>query len=340
VPRRRHRPRALLIVAGLAIVALVVSLVLGGSSHHHPQASTVPFAASGPWGVPLPADAPLDPRSPAIVTNLVSQVRHPYGTGLLNTDRYSSPIYTVPAGQARVNVAWTNCVHAGALSPAFATAASGVPIPAGATPSIGTDAEMVIWQPSADTEWEFWRASKTAGHWSACGAGRIRDVRRNPGIFSTGGVTGAALPLLGFLIRVADLRSGAIDHAVNIALPCVRVRAFSWPAQRSDGHCAVTDAPAEGERFRLPASLDLGRLGLSRGELMIARAMQRYGAIVTDDAGRPVIQAEDPRQYETGGKPDPYAGFFRGSQADWLQGFPWHDLQAVAWNYGEPAGAH
>jgi hypothetical protein len=338
VSRHPYRTRALLLVVGLGVVAVVAVLVLGGSSHHHRRGSTVPFAASGPWRAPLPADAPLAPQSPMIVANLVSQVQHPYGVGLLNTDRYSSPIYTVPAGQTRVNVAWTDCIRAGAPSPAFAAATAGVPIPAGATPSIGTDAEMVIWQPSADTEWELWRASNTAGHWSACGAGRIQDVRHNPGIFSTGGVTGPGLPLLGFLIRVADLRSGAIEHAVNIALPCVRAAAFSWPAQRTDGHCAASDAPAEGERFRLPASLNLSRLGLSRGELMIARAMQRYGAIVTDDAGRPVIQAEDPRQYETGGKPDPYAAYFHGSQADWLQGFPWQDLQAVAWNYGEPAG--
>jgi hypothetical protein len=318
------------------------------ASHHrvhsrrveaHAQGSSVPFAVSGPWRSLLPADAPLDPRSAGIVASLVSQVRHPYGVGLLNTARYSSPIYTVAAGQARVNVAWTDCLHAGSLSLAFATAAAGVPIPAGARPSIGTDAEMVIWQPSTDTEWELWRAADIAGDWSACGAGRIQNVRHNPGIFSTGGVTGSALPLLGFLIRVGDLRSGAIDHAVNIALPCVRAGVFSWPAQRTDGQCAAPDAPAEGERFRFPATLDLSRLGLSRGELMIARAMQRYGAIVTDYAGRPVIQAEDPRQYETGGRPDPYAAYFHGSHADWLQGFPWRDLQAVAWNDEEPAEA-
>jgi hypothetical protein len=336
VVHSRHRIRVLLAIVGLGVVALVAVLVLGGSSHHHPRGATVPFAASGPWRAPLPDDAALDPQSGVIVANLVSQVQHPYGVGLLNTDRYSSPIYTVGAGQARVKVAWTNCVHAGGVSPAFAAAAASVPIPAGATPSIGTDGEMVIWQPTTDTEWEFWRALNIAGHWSACGAGRIQDVRHNPGIFSTGGVTGSALPLLGFLIRVADLRSGAIDHAVNIALPCVRAAAFSWPAQRTDGSCTVTGAPAEGERFRLPVALNLSRLGLSRGELMIARAMQRYGAIVTDYAGRPVIQAEDPRQYESGGKADPYAAYFRGAQADWLQGFPWQDLQAVAWNYGEP----
>ena len=33
-----------------------------------------------------------------IVANLVAQVQHPYGVGLLNTDRYSSPIYTVGDG--------------------------------------------------------------------------------------------------------------------------------------------------------------------------------------------------------------------------------------------------
>jgi hypothetical protein len=116
------RHRALLLVLGLGVVALVAVRLLGGSSHHHHRGSTVPFAASGPWRAPLPAEVPLAPRSPMIVANLVSQVQNPYGVGLLNTDRYSSPIYTVAPGQAGVKVAWTDCIHAGAPSPAFAAA--------------------------------------------------------------------------------------------------------------------------------------------------------------------------------------------------------------------------
>jgi hypothetical protein len=78
-------------------------------------------------------------------------------------------------------------------------------------PSQGADAEMVIWQPSSDTEWEFWVTSQTYGTWSACWGGMIQDVLQNPGIFAGGlGVTASGLPLLEGLIRIADLRSGAI----------------------------------------------------------------------------------------------------------------------------------
>jgi hypothetical protein len=315
-----------------------VTLNYGKPSTQTPPstASSVPFLMSGPWNAPLPSSAPLDPNSGAIAADLDGQVQTPYGEAALNTDRFSAPIYTVAAGQATVNVTWSNCLGTGWESPAVTAALTNVPIPAGAVPSGGSDEEMVVYQPSADTEWEFWRAVQTNGAWSACGAGRIQNVSQAPGIFPTGGVTGSGLPLLGFLIRVSDLQSGAINHAINIELPCVRQAAFSWPAQRTDGACTDPNAPAEGERFRLPASLDLSTLNLSPGELMIARAMQQYGAIVTDYAGRVAIQAEDPRPYEVNGAPNPYAAYFTGQSYDWLKDLPYQDLQAVAWNYGQP----
>jgi hypothetical protein len=299
--------------------------------------SSVPFLSTGPWNTALPASAPLDPNSTAIAADLENQVQAPYGEAAFNTEKFSAPIYTVPAGQATVNVTWNNCVGSGSESPSLAAGLANVPIPAGAVQSEGSDGEMVVYQPSTDTEWEFWRAVQTNGIWSACGAGRIQNVSTTPGTFPTGGVTGAGLPLLGFLIRVSDLQSGTINHAINIELPCLKAGSFSWPAQRTDGACNDPNAPAEGERFRLPASLDLSTLNLTPGELMIARAMQQYGVIVTDLAGRAAIQAEDPRPYETNGAPNPYTAYFAGDSPDWLKGLPLQDLQAVAWNYGKPS---
>ena len=107
-------------------------------------------------------------------------------------------------------------------------------------------------------------------------------------------------------------------------------------ATRTDGASGNASAPAQGERFRFPASLDLSQFKLTPGQLMIARAIQRYGAIVTDTSGSVSIQAEDPRPDEVNGAPDPYAAYFAGPQYGWLQGIPWQDLQAVAFNYGQP----
>ena len=301
------------------------------------SSSSVPFAADSPWRTTLPADAPLDPDSAAIVGNLAGQIRTYYGGVAFNSYSYSAPIYTVPAGQPTVNMTWSNCQGKNWLDPLFAADLQNVPIPADAVPSEGSDAAMVIYQPSSDTEWEFWKAQQSNGTWSACWGGRIQNVAQSMGTFS--GATGASasgLPLLGYLIRVSDLQSGSINHTVNLELPKARSGAWSWPAQRTDGWVSDPTAPAEGERFRLPASLNLAQFNLTPGELMVAKALQTYGAIITDSSGSVAMQAEDPRPYEVDGAGDPYAPYFSGPQYNWLKDIPWQDLEAVAWNYGAP----
>ena len=300
----------------------------------------VPFAPGGPWTTPVPATAPLDPQSSAIAANLAAQVQTYYGHAALNTSSYSAPIYTVGPGQATVNMAFNNCQGKPSLPAGFAAVLQNVPVPAGAVPSQGSDGEIVIYQPSTNTEWEFWKMGQnaTTGVWSACWGGKITDVAQDPGIFPAGyGATASGLPLLGFLIRVGELQAGAITHALNLELPHVRASSFSWPANRTDGGDANATDPAAGERLRLDPALNLATLHLPAGELMIARALQTYGAIVTDQSGAVSIQGEDPRPYETGGASDPYTAYFPGPQYGWLQGIPWSRMQVVAWNYGKPA---
>jgi hypothetical protein len=298
---------------------------------------TAPFAASSPWNAPLHTNAPLDPHSAAIVSDLNGQIARFYGRVSLNTTSYSAPIYTVGRNQPTVNMSWHNCEHKTWLNPTFAADLRNVPIPAGAVPSEGTDGEMVVWQPSTDTDWEFWKASDARGRWSACWGGEIQDVSHNLGTFAGNtGATASGLPLLGGLIRLSDLASGAIDHAISLNVPDARAKTFSWPAARTDGRGSSPDDPAEGERFRLPASLDLQTLDLSPGELMIAQAMKRYGVIVTDQSGSVAIQGEDSRPYAGTGTPT-YSAYFTGPEDEWLVGLPWSDLQAVAWDHGEPS---
>ncbi|MGH3609493.1 MAG: hypothetical protein ACRDRD_15575 [Pseudonocardiaceae bacterium] len=300
----------------------------------------VPFLASGPWRTPVPASAPLDSQSPALVSNLMGQIQNYYGHVALNTSSYSAPIYTVPADQPTVNLAFNNCQSKSSLDPDFAAQLRNVPVPADAMPSIGTDSDMVIWQPSTDTEWEFWKMAKDPGTgvWSTCWGGRLDHVSRNPGIFpSPYGTSASGLPMLGYVIRVSELQAGVINHAISLTLPLPRATAYSWPANRTDGQDTNPTDPAEGERFRLDPSLDLSTLNLSPGALTIARAMQQYGLIVTDTSGAVAVDAEDPRPYETNGAPDPYTSLFPGGQYSWLQGIPWQDLQAMAWDYGKPA---
>ena len=64
-----------------------------------------PFAPTSFWNAPLADDAPLDAKSPRTSARLQELLKRwaPY----VNTTRYSTPVYTVPAGQPTVRVSST-----------------------------------------------------------------------------------------------------------------------------------------------------------------------------------------------------------------------------------------
>lgn len=283
-----------------------------------------PFAPTSFWNAPLAAQPPLDPKSSTYVSELAAAARqNPW----LNYNRYSTPVYTVPRDQPRVLV--TLDTSASALQAAWQS----VPIPANAQPAAGTDQHMVVWQPSTDTMWEFWLAARKADGWHARWGGVINNVSQNPGFYqnpSDWGATATSLPLLGGLMRISELRTGHIDHALAIAIPAARAEYFSSPAQRTDGYVRDANAIPEGARFRLDPNLDIPSLHLPPLTRMIAEAAQRYGIVVRDQSGCVCFYGEDPTPTGT----DPYAapnGFF-GSERwvnNLLQRFPWERLQAL-----------
>jgi hypothetical protein len=295
----------------------------------------IPFAASSPWLTQLPSNTPLDPNSAGIVSNLNDQIQNNYGHAALNTTSYSAPIYTVPANQPKVNLTWDNC-QGQSMEQGFAAELQNVPVPTGAASSVGTDADMVIWQPSTNTEWEFWKMAQdpSTGGWSACYGGRIDNVSQNAGIFPFPfGTSASGLPMLADLIRVSELQAGQINHTIDLNIPTPR-NTFSWPANRTDGVDSNPTDPAEGERFRLDPSVDTS--SMPPGERMIAVALQKYGAIVTDTSGVVDVQAQDPTTIPGGQAV--YDNLFPGNDVH-LTAIPWNKMQAVAWNYGKPSGS-
>ncbi len=99
----------------------------------------------------MPPDAPLDPNSAGIVGRLNDFINTSEAdrTGpWINTTDYSTPIYTVPAGQPTVPV------YMDSDDASLVSALSAVPIPSDAQPAAGSDAQMTVYQPSSDTLWE------------------------------------------------------------------------------------------------------------------------------------------------------------------------------------------
>jgi hypothetical protein len=284
-----------------------------------------PFAPSSFWNAPLPDDAPLDVNSAMYVAELRRQVaaHGPY----VNTTRYSVPVYTVPSWQKKVRVKLDN--NHPELSEAFAR----VPLPDNARPAAGTDANLVVWQPSTDTLWEFWRLDKwLLDGWHADFGGRMHGVSANPGHYTDPpgwGATATSIPLLGGLIRLHELEAGRIDHGLAFAMPEHKRGVFSWPAQRTDGKSWRLTAVPAGTRFRIDPRLDLDTIPMAPIVRLMADAVQRYGMVLRDGAGAVTFYAEDPTP--TGR--NPYLGpngHFGGEYiGQLLEQFPWAHLQAL-----------
>jgi len=289
------------------------------------------FGTAAVWNRPLPADAPLDPLSSTLVEDLKRQVQAGFDKRFpptINTTSYSTPVYTVPAGQERVPVRLTRGQDYGHSLQKVLQA--GVPIPDDARPAAGGDAHIVVWQPATDTMWELWTAKQVDGRWQAGWGGRMEHVSRSRGYFSDPwgihpGATASSLPLAGGLITLRDLQRGEIDHALAMALPSNRSGVWALPAQRTDGNARRPDAIPQGARFRLDPNVDVDALGLPPFTAMLARAAQRYGIIVRDTSAVVTLYGEDPTPLGE----NPWAAALEPSASEVLRAFPWDRLQVM-----------
>jgi hypothetical protein len=300
------------------------------------RVSQRPFAADSVWNAPLPSDAALDPQSAVLSGVLRDEALNELGTG---TGPYLAtkggvPVYTVPrrARRVRVKLDVPSDFHT-SLKEIFA---AGVPIPATARPADNPDQSMVVWQPSTDRMWEFFRLQRRPDGWHARWGGAIRNVSLSdgryqrsswPGASARWGATATSLALIGGLILTPELRSGHINHAIALSVGSARQGLYSWPAERTDGVNPSPTAIPEGARFRLDPTLDLSKRKMPRITRALAVAAQRYGIIVTNQTGQGLaFWAEDPTRFGINAR----AAFFDGLYPTaFMRSFPWSDLQLV-----------
>jgi hypothetical protein len=305
-----------------------------------PSEPSTPFRFFSPasfWNEPPPADASLAPNSAAMMGAFSEKIVKEEEAGTptaINTTSYSVPIYTVSADEPMVRVTLDHAQPPPALQAAW----DAVPLPADAQPAAGTDKHLVVWQPSTNRLWEFWRLEQTPTGWQAAWGGAIRNVSSNSGVYGRKawpgaspywGASASSLSVAGGLITLEDLELGQINHALAIGIPEVRAGAYASPAQRTDGTSTSSLSLPEGARMRLDPSLDLAALRLPRLTLMMAEAAQRYGIVVRDHTANISFYAQDPTPTGT----NPYAGpngYFEGkTPAQLLASFPWSHLQLL-----------
>jgi hypothetical protein len=259
---------------------------------HRHQKHLVPavprlFSQSSVWNAPLGDAAAVDPGSAAMVSALNVEVAREEGLGIGPWLSTGADIYVVGPHQPPVLVRLDNpnASWRASLQRAF----RGVPIPTGAQPGSGADAQMTVWQPSTDRLWEFFGMRRLSDGWHAAWGGAIRKVSRNPGYYNASawpgastswGATSTSLPDAAGVITLAEIKRGAINHALAVDLPYPCQGVYAWPAQRTDGTGTAANCIPEGAHLRIDPRLDIPALHLPRLVRMMAEAAQKYGMIV------------------------------------------------------------
>ena len=286
---------AVLAAASLGLAACAAASGHGAEPLAAPTACNRPYSASSPWNTPVGRFAVYHERSDFHVASL---------QGSLTSDpkQYTYPVYQVDSTTPLVSVSlrgwYSNVVDGGRTLRNQRGGEARLPVPVGALPAAGTDAQMIMINPATGDEWGASNLQKTSTGWRAWNAYHY-NTRWNgvPPKDRSGRpffLRGAGVPYLAGLVRPCEIARGRIDHALAFANDFPTPR-HVYPATKSDGKSTNEAAMPEGSRLQLDPSLDESTIrgwGCVDACLTVARALQRYGMILIDASGREKVMFE------------------------------------------------
>ncbi|MCS6243866.1 MAG: hypothetical protein H2172_08440 [Opitutus sp.] len=290
------------------------------------------FAPDSFWNQPLADTATSDPQSPRWIELLTAAhtadpTRGEAGLHL-NLNAWTLPIYYADASTPRrtlrpklpecrysqghllVSRPYLHDAHPLGL---HASVADGVPIPAAACTDAEADAHLVIVAPQENRIYDLWQCRPEAdGSWSTNAA--ISYPLDGPGVFTAETIAGIhndesvhfygpcrapGVPACAGLIRRDELLAGEIAHKLAFACEVAALQEFIAPAIWTDGW--LPGGLPEGCILQLDPALNLDQFNLTPAARTIARALQRYGAVLVDNAGGVTLYGEWLGPAETSG---------------------------------------
>jgi hypothetical protein len=253
-----------------------------------------PYSEDSVWNIPIGSAPQYDPNSVEMVATIGLS-----GDGRITSDpsQFSYPIYYIDDATPRWDIPCTmyDCTIVRKNGEVEKTSVlKNVPIPPDAQPSQGHDAQIIIIDKITFNEYDLWHVERTASGWKIAN-GTIYNATWD-GISEEYGSRGAGVPYLAGLIRPWEILQGRIEHVIAFGYSEPAKNRCVFPASKTDGQSSLPYAIPEGARLQLDPSLtdsDFRRFGLDRTGRIIAKALQEYGMILVDYAGRPKIYAED-----------------------------------------------
>jgi hypothetical protein len=284
----RLRPLLLATATALAVTgAAILPTAVGTAAHgaaapasHGVARATVagsrPFQSTSYWNTPL-GQAPLSTHSASWIQDASANS----GTHLnLVLGDWGMPVYRATPSDPLVQI--TSSGHT-----------VRVHIPAGARPMNTNDAALTVIDPATNQVVGLFGAQVSGDTWSVTGLSRY--LYQSNGI--AGGLPGGrktnyghrGIPASVPAVTAAEIRKGKIRHRLEIywhetasATPEGPSAYFPMTGSESGKNGVVP----EGAVIRIKPSVDLRQLHLSRAAYVIARALQKYGAVVGDNSGQ------------------------------------------------------
>ncbi|MCC2683204.1 MAG: uncharacterized protein K0R75_103 [Paenibacillaceae bacterium] len=230
------------------------------------------FTADSYWNSPLPADAPIDPKSAAFIDDSVANTP---GYMKLSMGNFAQPIYFAAEGDPLYTVKPTKNGPAVSLH-----------IPAGATQASGSDGQFVVFDTSLKQTFGLHGASFDGKEWHADGTDRywLDSEGLDEKVGGTKGNTGhRGVPPPIRAVRLDEAEAVAIRHR----LECFWHATASSHVFPMSGHENNKGGKVpEGYVVRIKPSVVLTSLNLAPQALVLATALQQYGCVVGDNAGQ------------------------------------------------------
>jgi hypothetical protein len=201
------------------------------------------------------------------------------------------------------------------------------PIPAGAQPTTGSDHHLAV--VNGNQELDMWLAAYNASNdtWSA-GTRAVEDVTGWGAACAEGqhcnGAVAAGFDLLGGAVRPEEIQQGHIDHALSITSPATRSGYIACPATHTDGATSSSSAIPEGARIQLDPSFNVDAQSWPAWEKVVAKALQTYGAYVSDTSGSLAIRGV--ADMNLGSKNWAWANTPKGAS---LSNLPWSQFRVI-----------